>query len=282
MLQVSPSRGLPASMTWFRFAAVVFLAMMLPLTAARAASLQDTFSRSDEASTETVDHAPWSRLLSAYLSDGPQSVKLFNYAAVTKQDRQTLKTYLGDLQKVQVTGLSRKVQMPYWINLYNALTVEVILENYPVKSIREIKSGLFSAGPWGSELVTVEGNKLSLDDIEHEILRAIWKDKRIHYVVNCASIGCPNLAPEAYTEHNTPKLLDKGARDYINSPRGVRFEGDNIIASKLFSWYDDDFGSEEDLLAHLREHADPELLSQLAGKTEIYDYEYDWALNAPR
>ncbi len=285
MLQVSPGRGVTASLSWFGFAALaflIFLAVMAPLTAARAASLDEVFSKSNEASAETVDHAPWSRLLAAYLSDGPQNVKLFNYAAVTKDDRQALKTYLGQLQKVQVTGLSRKAQMPFWINLYNALTVEVILENYPVESIRDIKSGLFSSGPWGSELVTVEGHRLSLDDIEHEILRAIWQDKRIHYVVNCASIGCPNLAVEAYTEENTPQLLDKGARDYINSPRGVRFEGDDIIASKLFSWYDDDFGSETELLAHIRDHADPELLSKLEGKTEIYDYEYDWALNAPR
>ena len=131
---------------------------------------------------------------------------MFDYAAVTQADRTALKTYLKDLQAVRVTTLPRRAQMPFWINLYNALTVEVILDNYPVKSIRDIKSGLFSSGPWSTELVRVEGHDLSLDDIEHEILRPIWKDKRIHYAVNCASIGCPNLAAKAYTEGRTRRI----------------------------------------------------------------------------
>ena len=264
-----------------RIAAAIF-AIVLSVTTASAASFEEIFSATDEASTETVDHSAWNGLLKIYLTDGPQGVALFDYAAVTKADRQALKTYLGALQKVRVTGLPRKVQMPYWINLYNALTVEVILDNYPVESIREIKSGLFSSGPWSKELVNVEGHDLTLDDIEHEILRPIWQDKRIHYVVNCASIGCPNLADEAYTETNTAELLEQGARDYINSPRGVRVEDGKIIASKLFDWYAGDFGTEQELLDHFRDYAKPDLLSQLADKTEIYDYEYDWALNAPR
>ena len=282
MLQLSHPRLLTGNSVWARLLPALLLAFMLPLASAKAASLDEIFAKSDEASVETVDHSVWNRMVGTYLRDGPLGVALFDYAAVTPADKKALKDYLEALQKVRVTGLSRKVQMPYWINLYNALTVDVILDHYPVESIRDIKSGLFSTGPWGEERVTVEGNELSLDHIEHEILRPIWRDKRIHYVVNCASIGCPNLAMEAYTEHNTAELLDKGARDYINSPRGVRFDGDSIIASKLFTWYDDDFGDEAALLAHLREYASPELKAKLDGKTEIYDYEYDWALNAPR
>ena len=282
MLQLTHRRFLTVNSAWARLLPVILVAFMLPFATAKAASLDEIFAKSDEASAQTVDHSAWNTLVATYLSDGPQKVALFDYAAVTAADRQALKAYIAALQKVRVTGLARKVQMPFWINLYNALTVDVILDDYPVKSIRDIKPGLFSTGPWGKERVTVEGSELSLDDIEHEILRPIWRDKRIHYVVNCASIGCPNLAAEAYTEHNTAKLLDKGARDYINSPRGVRFDGGRIIASKLFSWYDDDFGDEAELLDHLRKHASPELKARLDGKTEIYDYEYDWALNAPR
>ena len=143
--------------------------------------------------------------------------------------------------------------MPYWINFYNALTVEVILENYPVESIRDIKSGLFSSGPWGAELVRVEGHDLSLDDIEHEILRPIWKDKRIHYAVNCASISCPNLARTAYTEQQHRRICWSRAPGTISTARAACASKDGeIIASKLYSWYDDDFGNEQDLLAHLR------------------------------
>ncbi len=282
MLQVAHNGFWTVNRLWARLLPVLMLALLLPFGGAQAASFDEVFAKSNEASAETVDHAPWNKLVGTYLSDGPLDVALFDYAAVTAADKKALKDYLAALQKVRVTELSRKVQMPDWINLYNALTVDDILDAYPVKSIRDIKPGLFSTGPWGKERVTVEGHELSLDDIEHAILRPIWRDKRIHYVVNCASIGCPNLATEAYTEENTEKLLDQGARDYINSPRGVRFDGDSIIASKLFSWYADDFGDEAELLAHLREHASPELKTKLEGKSEIYDYEYDWALNAPR
>jgi len=263
------------------FAVLVVLALQFPAGTASAANLAKTFGASDEASTATVDHGEWDRLIAKYLKRGKSGVALFNYAGVSAGDRKALKAYLAMLQKVEVTKLSKRVQMPYWINFYNALTVDVILDNYPVKSIRQIKSGLFSSGPWGTELVKVEGHDLSLDDIEHEILRPIWRDKRIHYVVNCASIGCPNLASKAYTEKNTAKLLEQGAVDYINNPRGVRVENGRVIASKLFSWYDDDVGSEKQLFAHIRKYASPELKKQLDGKSSVYDYEYDWALNKP-
>jgi len=269
----------PAARILWAVSLVIAAALASPV--AQAASVTEVFSASDETATKTVDHAPWAGLIGRYVTPGAQGLNVFDYAAVTQADRTALKTYLKDLQAVRVSTLPRRAQMPFWINLYNALTVEVILDNYPVKSIRDIKSGLFSSGPWSTELVRVEGHDLSLDDIEHEILRPIWKDKRIHYAVNCASISCPNLAATAYTEQNTPDLLEQGARDYINSPRGVRFKGGEIIASKLYSWYDDDFGSEQDLLAHLRKYAGPDLLARLNGKTEIYDYEYDWGLNAP-
>ncbi|MGI9412991.1 MAG: DUF547 domain-containing protein [Hyphomicrobiales bacterium] len=262
-------------------AALLVAAFQFSATTGRAAELAEVFSKSDEASTATVDHGPWDRLIAKYLKPGASGVALFDYGAVTGKDRQALKAYLARLQAVRVSKLARRSQMPYWINLYNALTVDVILDNYPVKSIREIKSGLFSSGPWGTELVKVEGHDLSLDDIEHAILRPIWRDKRIHYVVNCASIGCPNLVARAYTEANTPDLLEQGARDYINNPRGVRVEKGRVIASKLFRWYDDDFGTEQELFAHIRKYAAPELLAKLNGKSRIYDYEYDWALNRP-
>jgi hypothetical protein len=249
---------------------------------ANASALADRFSASDAASTTSIDHGAWDDILGRYLTMGPQGVSLFDYAAVSAADRQGLKAYISALQAVRITAHNRDVQMAYWINLYNALTVNVILDNYPVESIRDISSGLFSSGPWGTEVATVEGANLSLDDIEHEILRPIWRDNRIHYVVNCASIGCPNLAGVAYTASNLAELLEHGARDYINNPRGVRVDNGRVIASKLYDWYADDFGSRDELFAHLRHYADPQLRTALDGQTRIYDYEYDWALNSPR
>ena len=172
----------------------------------------------------------------------------------------------------------------YWINLYNAGTVQLIVDRYPVKSIRNIKlGGLFSSGPWDAKLYTVEGEALSLNDIEHRILRPIWKDPRIHYVVNCASFSCPNLQGTAFTAENLETLLDQAARSYVNSSRGVALAGGRLTLSSIYDWYASDFGrNEAEVLAHLRQYAGPELNSQLAAYQGRINYTYDWALNEPR
>jgi hypothetical protein len=161
------------------------------------------------------------------VTEHPSGIHRVRYGSVTPDDRKALGDYLRALEGTEVSGLGREEQKAYWINLYNALTVMVVLDRYPVGSIRDIdiSPGLFRRGPWGAKLLTIQGRKVSLDDIEHRILRPLWKDSRIHYAVNCASLGCPNLQPEAYTRANTESLLEKGAREFVNHPRGVRLEG---------------------------------------------------------
>ncbi len=259
--------------------AVVVSLLCLAPRIANAAELSQIFAANDASSTQTINHAAWDQLLASHLSMGNEGVALFAYSNVNAGERAALKGYIETLEAVNVTSLSRDVQMAYWINLYNAVTVEVILQNFPLASIRDISSGLFSSGPWDAEMVSVQGHTLTLNDIEHEILRPIWHDPRIHYVVNCASIGCPNLAPVAYTAENLSELLERGAHDYINHSRGVRVENGRVIASRLFRWYADDFGSREELFDHFRTYADPDLRSALEGHSRIYDYEYDWSLN---
>ncbi|MEM7528007.1 MAG: DUF547 domain-containing protein, partial [Pseudomonadota bacterium] len=140
------------------------------------------------------DHGAWGSYLSRYLRTGTSDgVNLFDYAGAAG-DRGALKGYLDAMQKVAPTSLSRDAAMAYWLNLYNAVTIDVVLDAYPVSSIRKVNGGLFNTGPWGDDVIRIEGQDLSLDDIEHGILRPVWRDARIHYGVNCASIGCPNLA----------------------------------------------------------------------------------------
>jgi hypothetical protein len=151
-----------------------------------------------------------------------------------------------------------------------------------VKSIKEISLGgsLFVSGPWAKALVTVEGRELSLDNIEHDILRKVWPDPRIHYAVNCASIGCPNLMVKAFTAANLDQMLTQGARDYINHPRGVKVGSGGVTLSRIFSWYRRDFGANDsELFRHLSTYAEPALKKQLAGIDTIAGYDYDWALN---
>lgn len=170
--------------------------------------------------------------------------------------------------------------MAYWINLYNAATVELILDHYPVRSITRIKSGLFSFGPWDRKLLKVDGHKLSLNDIEHRILRPLFKDPRIHYAVNCASLGCPDLAPRAYTAENLEQMLEDGARRYVNHPRGVSIEDGELIVSSIYVWFRADFGgTDAAVVEHLRRYAATELKAGLMRHSDIDDDRYDWALN---
>ncbi len=202
------------------------------------------------------------------------------YAHVSDADRKRLDRYIDDLTALAISAYSRDEQRAYWINLYNALTVQVILDHYPVKSIRQIKPNLFSVGPWRKKLITVEGEQLSLDDIEHRILRPIWRDPRLHYAVNCAAIGCPNLQTEAYTAANADTLLDRGARAYVNNPRGVAFRNGRLIVSSIYEWFQEDFGnSDEGVIGHLRRYAEPPLAARLNGTKRIAGDGYDWALN---
>ena len=177
--------------------------------------------------------------------------------------------------------LARPEQLAFWINLYNARTVALVLDHYPVESIRDIKSRLFSFGPWGEPLLEVEGRKLSLNDIEHGILRPLWRDPRIHYVLSCAAVGCPNLRRAAFTGADREAAMEEAARDYVNDPRGVHFDDrGQLTVSKIYLWYEEDFGgSIEGVLAHLQRYAGPALAARLHGRERIDDYAYDWSLN---
>jgi hypothetical protein len=237
----------------------------------------------DPASTLAVDHSPWQRFLERYLDAAhPSGIARVRYGAVAAPDRAALAAYLRDLQAVPVSRLNRPAQRAYWINFYNALTVDVVLRHYPVRSIREIdiSPGWFSRGPWGAKLVTVEGEALSLDDIEHRILRPIWRDPRLHYAVNCASLGCPSLVPHAFTPENSERLLEEAARAYVNHPRGARFEGRTLHVSSIYVWFRADFGgSDAGVLRHLRQYATGALAARLADYAGGLTDSYDWSLN---
>ena len=240
------------------------------------------WTTNDPASTARIDHSAWSAVLQKYLSTDAGGINRFAYAKVTREDRQALGAYLDRLAATPISRYDRAEQRAFWINLYNALTVALVLDHYPVKSIRDIdiSPGLFSVGPWDKDLVTVEGERLTLNDIEHRILRPIWNDPRIHYAVNCASVGCPNLRATAFTGENADLLMEAGAREFVNSPRGVWLTAGRLIVSSIYAWFTDDFGgTEQGVIEHLRRYAGPALGAQLARVTRIDGDAYDWRLN---
>lgn len=222
--------------------------------------------------------------MATYLVVDDAGPNLFRYADVAGDDRDLLQEYLKYLQSQPISSFNRSEQFAFWVNLYNALTIEVILDHYPVVSIRDIDTspGFLADGPWGEELLVVEGRGLSLNDIEHRILRPIWRDPRIHYVVNCASIGCPDLQPNAFRGNRLEDAMEAAARSYINDPRGVRVEYEWISVSRIYDWFIEDFGGDEaDVRSHLLEYASPELASKIKRHGRLDDVHYDWNLNEP-
>ena len=175
-------------------AALLVVAPTIAL-AAPTSALLDFWNVSDETNAETIDHSAWQSLLTTYLSSHPSGVSRFDYAALkaNAEDAAKLVGYLAHLQAHDPRAYARAEQKAYWINFYNALTVQVVVNAYPVDSIRDIhESWIPLSGPWDDVHATVAGQELTLNNIEHGILRPIWGDNRIHYAANCASYGCPN------------------------------------------------------------------------------------------
>lgn len=266
-------------------ALLVFLVLIAAGCARPSADM--SWADHDPSNTERVDHSAWQALLDIYLiTDHPSGVNLVDYPKLQSNpaDRERLDRYIDHLQGLDPRLHARAEQMAYWINLYNAVTVRVVLGNYPVDSIKNIHDGVVPwTGPWGDLHANVAGQPLTLDNIEDDILRAIWQDPRIHYALNCASMGCPNLAPEAYTAENLERLLERGAREYVNHPRGVELLDDSFgVVSSIYFWYHEDFGnSDAGVLEHLRQYAEGELAEMLRDFDGSLDHEYDWSLNAP-
>lgn len=230
---------------------------------------------------DDINNQIWEQFLTTFLRPSADGVTRMDYGAVNAPEQARLQTYLDGLAALEPAMLTKSAAFAYWANLYNALTVKLVLEAYPVDSIKEVRGGLFNTGPWDEKIVTVAGRRLSLDDIEHGILRPVFRDPRVHYAVNCASIGCPNLAPTSFKATTLEADLNSAARAYVNHPRAARFDRrGRLIVSSIYVWFQEDFGGDDTgVVAHLRRHADPELSRQLEGVAEIYDDDYDWALN---
>lgn len=268
-----------------RYAATLLAAALLYSPGIAADPLKTTFSQPAASGGAIVDHSAWSKLLAAYVKPAEAGLNRVDYAAFKTRGHAELKRYVAALEATDVTKLGRAEQFAFWANLYNAMTIDIVLDKYPVKSIKDIGlgGGLLAAvtgGPWKAKVTKVNGIELSLDDIEHNILRAFFKDPRIHYAVNCASVGCPNLGGEAFTGAKLEEQLDAAAKLYVNSRRGISVRDGKVTASSIYSWFQADFGgSAQGVLEHVRRYARPELQQKLAGISTIAEFNYDWALN---
>ena len=224
-------------------------------------------------SAGTVDHSIYGALLGKYVKNG-----VVDYAGLRREE-DAVNLYLDQLEDIDTQDLPKNEQLAFYINAYNAKAIKVVLMGYPgIKSIKEM--GSLWGSPWRKRLGRIDGELMSLDDIEHQIIRARFKDPRTHFALNCASRSCPPLLSEPYRGDVLDRQLDSSARAFINDPLSNDLEADTLYVSKIFYWYEGDF--QEGVLGFFMKFAEPNLKKQLeerADRIKIEYLDYDWSLN---
>lgn len=224
------------------------------------------------ASAETFRHDRLDRVLERFVDDSG----FVDYAGL-KADPGDLDAYVAELAKESPDNApgrfpTKDHELAYWINAYNALTLKGVIGYYPIKSVRDAKSlyGFFLR-----DAHRVGGKKMTLNTLEHKIIRRRFKEPRIHFAVNCASIGCPRLERRAFRAETLDADLERLTREFVESEKHVRAEGNTLWVSKILDWYGKDFG---DVAAYLTRYASPEKATAMKNK-KIRFIEYDWSLN---
>ena len=234
------------------------------------------------AAANTVDHTAWNAMLGAYVTDG-----MVDYDAFQRDPR--FAAYLAQLGRVSVAALPRNEQLAYWINTYNAYTIQLLNSRKQRNSIRDINKvlGVTLKSPWAEPIVQANRRTLTLDDVEHEIIRKQFKDPRIHVALVCAAMGCPPLRNEAFTAEHVDAQLDDQARRFLAQRAKNRVDVKNatVYGSPIFTWYREDFGgSLEGVGAFWAQYlpAGPEQALVRSGQFRWVDTEYDWRINVRR
>ena len=211
-----------------------------------------------------VNHTTWNQLLKKHVSDQGK----VDYLGF-KKDLTELNAYLDWLSNSKPSETWSKDQlMAFWINAYNALTIKLIVDRYPISSIKDIYS------PWNIKVITIANKKLSLNNIEHDILRKMG-DPRIHFGIVCASISCPKLQNEAFNTQNTNRLLNKASKEFLADSTKNELTTDAAELSKIFKWFAKDFKQEGSLIDFLNKFAD----IRIASNATISFKDYNWGLN---
>ena len=228
---------------------------------------------------ETFDHSKFDRILKQHVDDKG----LVDYSRIAKDSR--FQEYMEPLKQAKADELSGNGQLAFWLNAYNAVTIDKVIKWRPKKSVRET----LIPGVWiATKFFTtrehiVAGRRLSQDDIENEILRKRFKDPRIHFAIVCASSSCPPLARFAFTQENVQARLEEATRKYINSSRGTRIDyaENTLYLSKLFDWFAGDFTLKSgSVLEFIKPYLAKEALAFFERNPKIAYIHYDWALNA--
>jgi hypothetical protein len=214
--------------------------------------------------TQKMDHSSWTAILQSYVTDKGD----VNYNRL-QNNRTILNGYLNALaSNVPDKNWSTSEKKAYWINAYNAYTVQLILDNYPIQSIKDLKN------PWGQKFITLNDETLTLNTIEHKILRPMG-DSRIHFAIVCASESCPKLLNCAFEAETIDSQLDQAAHEFINDPTKNSITPSKITISKIFKWFKSDFPKGVDFINYLNTYS----TVQISPEAKINHQNYNWALN---
>ena len=232
------------------------------------------WNKSNESNPDIVDHSLFDGFLKTYvMTNHPSGINRFRYGDVSRKDRKKLDTYIKRLASQDPRDFRKYEQKAYWLNLYNALTIQSLLKNYPLK--------LVNADKLNSRL-KVAGVKLTRADIGNRILRPIWHDYKVIFGLSCANLGCPAVQDKAFTAANMNALLRQSAREFINHPRGLVVNRKELRVSKIFDWYRDDFGADnKNLLKLFAHYADDKKALYILGFSGTIEYGHDRRLNSP-
>jgi len=232
-----------------------------------------TVSASLSSSTVSIASDMYANLLCERVKNGMVDYEAF------KKNEALLDKYLKILEETDIDKLSWNDQFAFYINAYNAWTIKLILSAYPgIQSIKELGS-LFRT-PWKRKIARIGGEIMTLDTIEHEILRPRFKDPRVHFAVNCASRSCPPLRWEPYRGDILDRQLTEMTEAFINDPHHNRLQNSTLYVSSIFKWYSEDFN--EDVIGFFMKYARGDLevrLKKQAAEIKIRYLDYDWSLN---
>ena len=245
---------------------------------------QEPIEASEQATFDPT-HAVWNEVLQTHVKGGG-----FDYAAL-KADRAKLDEYIAAIQSVtpeQVASWGEKERFAFWINTYNAFTIQKVIDNYPLKSIRKLDKNLGLTTVFEQGFIPLrrfdpdgDGERLSLNDIEHRILREEFKDARLHAAINCASYSCPPLRAEAFVAERLDEQLEEQMRLFVSDPERNRFDREKgrLQLSEIFKWFKDDFerdaGSVKEYVARFAAAEDADFIE----KAKVRYIDYDWDLN---
>lgn len=212
---------------------------------------------------QLFDHSIWTTFLQQHVSEEGK----VNYKVISENTSE-LNAYLNEFVKINPQeSWSKDETLAYWINAYNAFTIKLIIDNYPVKSIKDIEQ------PWDKKFIPINGKLMTLNEIEHEILLKM-KEPRIHFAINCASVSCPKLLNEAYIPESLDKQLDNATKEFVNSEKNQLTPG-KIKISKIFKWFKKDFETNSSIINFINQYAQ----TKIDKKEKIGYLDYNWNLN---